>query len=140
MAFPKKQNNGAAQKAAPANQTAKNLVASSGSVILTNMSTNPMILNEGRHRIMIVPKELKSVDKEVFQELKKNDMIREWLDTGLLKCNYQADAQEDERKDISVSADDAPDELKNPVEKHEDGHSVSAEVTEQKAAGSITLD
>lgn len=144
MAFPakqKKQNNGAAaQKAAPANQTAKNLVAATGTVVLTNTTTNPMLLNEGVHKIMIYPKELKSVDKEVFQELKKNDMIKIWLDKGFLKCNYQADAQEEEKREISVTPDEAPEELKNAVEKHEDGRSISAEVTKQEAAGSITLD
>lgn len=142
MAFPaKKQNNGAAaKKAAPANQTAKNLVAATGTVVLTNTTTNPMLLNEGVHKIMIYPKELKSVDKEVFQALQKNDMIKIWLDKGLLRCNYQADAQEEEKREISVTPDEAPDELKNAVEKHEDGRSVSAEVTKQEAAGSITLD
>lgn len=142
MAFPaKKQNNGAAaQKAAPANQTAKKLVASTGTVILTNTTTNPMLLNEGKNKIMIYPKELKSVDKEVFQELQKNDMIKIWLDKGLLRCNYQVDAQADEDRTISVTPDEAPDELKNPVEKHEDGRTVSAEVTKHEAAGSITLD
>lgn len=142
MAFPaKKQNNGAAaQKAAPANQTAKKLVASTGTVILTNTTTNPMLLNEGKNKIMIYPKELKSVDKEVFQELQKNDMIKIWLDKGLLRCNYQVDAQADEDRTISVTPDEAPDELKNPVEKHEDGRTVSAEVTKKEAAGSITLD
>lgn len=141
MAFQKKQNNGAAaQKAAPTNQTAKNLSAASGTVVLTNTTTNPMLLNEGVHKIMIYPKELKSVDKEVFQELKKNDMIKIWLDKGFLKCNYQADAQEEEDRTISVTPDEAPAELTNPVEKHEDGRSVSAEVTKKEAAGSITLD
>lgn len=142
MAFPaKKQNNGAAaQKAAPANQTAKKLVASTGTVILTNTTTNPMLLNEGKNKIMIYPKELKSVDKEVFQELQKNDMIKIWLDKGLLRCNYQVDAQADEDRTISVTPDNAPAELTNPVEKHEDGRSVSAEVTKKEAAGSITLD
>lgn len=141
MAFQKKQNNGAAApKAAPANQTAKNLVAATGTVVLTNTTTNPMLLNEGVHKIMIYPKELKSVDKEVFQALQKNDMIKIWLDKGLIRCNYQADAQEAERKDISVTPDDAPAELTNPVEKHEDGRTVSAEVKKKEAAGSITLD
>lgn len=144
MAFPakqKKQNNGAAaQKAAPANQTAKNLVAATGTVILTNTTTNPMLLNEGKNKIMIYPKELKSVDKEVFQELQKNDMIKIWLDKGFLRCNYQVDAQEEENRKISVTPDEAPDELKNPVERHENGMTVSAVVKEQKADGSITLD
>lgn len=142
MAFPaKKQNNGAAaQKAAPANQTAKNIVAATGTVVLTNTTTNPMLLNEGVHKIMIYPKELKSVDKTVFQALQKNSMIKEWLDKGFLRCNYQADAQEEEKREISVTPDEAPDELKNAVEKHEDGRTVSAVVKEQKADGSITLD
>lgn len=145
MAF-KKQNNGADEQSAPANQKSGNITASTGKIILTNMSTNPMLLNEGRHRILIVPKELKSVDKSDFQELKKNGMIKEWLDRGLLKCNYQADQSEPERKDISVSADDAPEELKNAVEKEETSENgenvktVSAQVTKQVAAGSITLD
>lgn len=141
MAFQKKQNNGAAApKAAPANQTAKNLVAATGTVVLTNTTTNPMLLNEGAHKIMIYPKELKSVDKTVFQELQKNSMIKEWLDKGFLRCNYQADAQEEASREISVTPDNAPAELTNPVEKHEDGRSVSAEVTKKEAAGSITLD
>lgn len=142
MAFPaKKQNNGAAaQKAAPANQTAKNIVAATGTVVLTNTTTNPMLLNEGVHKIMIYPKELKPVDKTVFQALQKNSMIKEWLDKGFLRCNYQADAQEEEKREISVTPDEAPDELKNAVEKHEDGRTVSAVVKEQKVDGSITLD
>lgn len=67
-------------------------------------------------------------------------MIKIWLDKGLLRCNYQADAQEEASREISVTPDEAPDELKNPVEKHEDGRTVSAEVTKKEAAGSITLD
>lgn len=139
MAF-KKQNNGADEQSAPANQKSGNIIASTGKVTLINMSTNPMLLNEGAHKIMIYPKELKSVDKTVFQALQKNDMIKIWLDKGLLRCNYQADAQEEASREISVTPDNAPAELTNPVEKHEDGRSVSAEVTKKEAAGSITLD
>lgn len=146
MAFQKKQNNGADEQSAPTNQKSGNIIASSGKVTLINMSTNPILLNEGVHKIMLQPKVLKTVDKSVFEDLKKNDMIKIWLDKGLLKCNYQADKSEPERKDISVSADDAPDELKNAVEKvetNENGDNVktvSAQVTKQEAAGSITLD
>lgn len=139
MAF-KKQNNGADKQSAPTNQKSGNIIASTGKVTLTNMTTNPIILNEGVHRIMLAPKVLEVVDKSVFQELTKNGMVKEWLDKGLLRCNYQADESEPESKDISVSAEDAPTELKDAVEKHEDGRSVSAQVTKQEAAGSITLD
>lgn len=139
MAF-KKQNNGADEQSAPANQKSGNIIASTGKVTLTNMTTNPIILNEGVHRIMLQPKVLQVVDKSVFHELTKNGMVKEWLDKGLLRCNYQAEQSEPERKDISVSAEDAPETLTNAVEKHEDGRSVSAQVTKQEAAGSITLD
>ena len=141
MAFQKKQNNGAAaQKAAPTIQTAKILSAASGTVVLTNMTTIPILLNEGGHKIMIYPKELKSVDKGVFQELKNNDMIKIWLDKGFLKCNYQADGDDEEDRTISVIPDDEPADLTYPVEKDEDGRTVSAEVKKKEAAGSITLD
>lgn len=140
MAFQKKQNNGADEQSAPTNQKSGNIIASTGKVTLTNMTTNPIILNEGIHRIMLQPKVLQVVDKSVFQELTKNGMVKEWLDKGLLRCNYQAEQSEPERKDISVSAEDAPEALTNAVEKYEDGRSVSAQVTKQEAAGSITLD
>lgn len=139
MAFQKKET-GAANKAASEKTKSGNVTASSGTVILTNMSTNPILLREGANEVMIQPREMKTLNKDVYLALKKNGVISTWLDQGLLRCNYTADIEENVSADISVSAEDAPQELQESVEKTDGVTPVSAEVIEQKPAGNITLD
>ena len=60
-------------------------------------------------------------------------MVRRFFDKGILTSTLDAD---------EVSAHDAvlPEELKNPVERHEDGQNVKAEVKKFEKDGTVKID
>lgn len=107
----------------------------SSTCVLTNTSQNNICLMDGDKfkAITIAPREIKVVGRDELKELLKNKMVQRFFDKGILTHNMNAD---------DVSAHDAvvPEELKNPVERHEDGQNVKAEVKTYRKEGSVTLD
>ena len=117
----------------PKNKTEKTYSAST--CIITNTSMNSICLFNGDKfaTITVAPREIKTVERAKLKELLKNDMVRRFFDKGILTHNLDA---------ADVSAHDAvvPEELKNPVERHEDGQNVKAEVKTYRKEGTISLD
>lgn len=108
---------------------------SASTCIITNTSMNSICLFNGDKfaTITVAPREIKTVEREKLKELLKNEMVRRLFDKGILTHNLDAE---------DVSAHDAvvPEELKNPVERHEDGQNVKAEVKTYRKEGTISLD
>jgi len=107
----------------------------SSTCIITNASQNKICLMDGirSEQITVAPREIKTVDRDLLRKLLKNPMIQRFFDKGIL--THTLDAKE-------VSAHDAvvPEELKNPVERHENGQNVVAEVKKYEKEGSIKID
>lgn len=103
--------------------------------VLTNTSMNTICLFNGDKfsSITVEPREIKRVDRETLRNLLKNEMVKRFFDKGILTHNLDA---------ADVSAHDAivPEELKNPVERHEGGQNVKAEVKTYRKEGTISLD
>lgn len=103
--------------------------------VLTNTSMNTICLFNGDkfNSITVAPREIKRVDRETLRSLLKNEMVKRFFDKGILTHNLDA---------ADVSAHDAivPEELKNPVERHEGGQNVKAEVKTYRKEGTISLD
>lgn len=108
---------------------------SKSTCVLTNTSMNTICLSNGDkfHTITVEPREIKTVSRETLKSLMKNEMVRRFFDKGILTTNLDAE---------DVSAHDAvvPEELKNPVERHESGQNVKAEVKTYRKEGTISLD
>ena len=102
---------------------------------ITNTSMNTICLCNGNkfESITVAPREIKRVEREILRRLLKNEMVQRFFDKGVLTHNLDAG---------EVSAHDAvvPDELKNPVERHEGGQNVKAEVKTYRKEGTISLD
>lgn len=107
----------------------------SSTCVLTNTSQNKICLQNGENAptIEIAPREIKSVPRDALRELLKNEMVKRFFDKGILTSTLDAD---------SVSAHDAvvPENLKNPVERHEDGQNVKAEVKKFNADGTVKIE
>jgi len=107
----------------------------SSECVLTNTSQNTICLFNGEKEtsISLQPREIKSVSRELVRELLKNKMVRRFFDKGIVTSNIDAS---------EVSAHDAviPQELKNPVERHEDGNNVVAQVKRFEREGSVKID
>lgn len=103
--------------------------------VITNTSMNNICLFDGDkfQSITVRPREILTVEREALKRLLKNEMVQRFFDKGILTHNLEADG---------VSAHDAvaPEELKNPVERHEDGQNVKAEVKTYRKEGTISLD
>ena len=108
---------------------------SASTCVITNTSMNTICLCNGDKfkSITVEPREIKKVDRELLKSLLKNEMVKRFFDKGVLTHNLDA---------ADVSAHDAvvPEELKNPVERHEDGQNVKAEVKTYRKEGTISLD
>lgn len=112
---------------------AQNIQKASDYTVILNTSQNPILLqgeNEN-DKILIAPKEIKSVKRSLLKELLKNKIVRYWFDKGVLSTNKDAN---------EVAAHDAqvPLNLTQPVERH-DGANVSASVTKFEKQGNITI-
>lgn len=107
----------------------------SSTCVITNTSMNNICLMNGDkfEQITVAPREIKTVSRDTLRSLLKNPMVQRFFDKGIL--THTLDAQD-------VSAHDAvvPEELKNPVERHENGQNVVAEVKKYEKDGSIKLD
>lgn len=107
----------------------------SSTCIITNTSQNTICLYNGEtsRSITIAPREIKTVDRAQLKDLLGNEMVRRFFDKGILTSTLDAN---------DVSAHDAvlPEELKNPVERHEDGQNVKAEVKKFEKDGTVKID
>lgn len=131
------------KKAPPANKQStpkkpepkKNTGNFSANCVITNTSLNNICLFNGDkfETITVRPREILQVSKDKLRRLLKNKMVQRFFDKGILTHNLDA---------TEVSAHDAvaPEELKNPVERHEDGQNVKAEVKTYRKEGTISLD
>lgn len=107
----------------------------SSTCVLTNTSQNKICLQNGKDAptIEISPREIKTVSRAALRELLKNEIVRAFFDKGILTSTLDAG---------EVSAHDAvvPENLKNPVERHEGGQNVKAEVKKFDADGTVKIE
>lgn len=111
----------------------KNESAGSDYTIILNTSLNPILLqgeNE-KDKILIAPKEIKSISRNLLRELLKSKVVRYWFDKGILTTNQDAN-------ETSANEAEAPAHLSQPVERH-DGANISASVTKFEKQGSVTI-
>lgn len=111
----------------------KNELAGSDYTVILNTSLNPILLqgeNE-KDKILIAPKEIKSISRYLLRELLKSKVVRYWFDKGILTTNQDAN-------ETSANEAEAPAHLSQPVERH-DGANVSASVTKFEKQGSVTI-
>lgn len=125
------------EKAAPETVTPEpeqvNNVSGSDYTVILNTSLNPILLqgeNE-KDKILIAPKEIKSVSRYLLRELLKSKVVRYWFDKGILTTNQDAN-------ETSANEAEAPAHLSQPVERH-DGANISASVTKFEKQGSVTI-
>lgn len=104
-------------------------------VVLTNCTQNTICITTGTPGISITvaPREIKRVSRSDLRELMKQEMVRRYFDKGLLSSNLEADEQ-------STSEAVVPDDLKGPVERHEDGSTVTATVKKFEKQGTVSID
>lgn len=117
----------------PEPEPIKNELAGSDYTIILNTSLNPILLqgeNE-EDRILIAPKEIKSISRYLLRELLKSKVVRYWFDKGILTTNQDAN-------ETSANEAEAPAHLSQPVERH-DGANISASVTKFEKQGSVTI-
>ena len=111
----------------------KNELTGSDYTVILNTSLNPILLqgeNE-KDKILIAPKEIKSISRYLLRELLKSKVVRYWFDKGILTTNQDAN-------ETSANEAEAPAHLSQPVERH-DGANVSASVTKFEKQGSVTI-
>jgi hypothetical protein len=101
-------------------------------VVLTNTSQNRLSLVEGDVTINIEPREIKTVRRDDLRAVIRNRVIQNWFDKGILSSNIDA-------VDQSVHEAVAPDNLTNPVERHDDGMNISASVKKFEKAGTVDI-
>lgn len=127
------------EKAAPETVTPEpksepvNKVSGTDYTVILNTSLNPILLqgeNE-KDKILIAPKEIKSVSRYLLRELLKSKVVRYWFDKGILTTNQDAN-------ETSANEAEAPAHLSQPVERH-DGANISASVTKFEKQGSVTI-
>lgn len=110
--------------------------AFSSTATVMNKSQNKICLYANPEcQLEIAPREIKSVRKDLLNELLKNKMVRRFFDKGVLSHNL------DEGSKV-VSAHDAvaPEHLTQAVERHEGGNNVVAEVKKFEKDGSLNID
>ena len=101
-------------------------------VVLTNTSQNRLSLVEGDVTINIEPREIKTVRRDDLRTVMRNKVIQNWFDKGILSSNIDA-------VDQSVHEAVAPENLTNPVERHDDGMNISASVKKFEKAGTVDI-
>ena len=111
----------------------KNELTGSDYTVILNTSLNPILLqgeNE-KDKILIAPKEIKSISRYLLRELLKSKVVRYWFDKGILTTNQDAN-------ETSANEAEAPAHLSQPVERH-DGANISASVPKFEKQGSVTI-
>lgn len=113
----------------------KNTETFSTTCVITNTSNNTICLFNGDKfgTITVRPREIMQVDKDKLRKLLTNKMVQRFFDKGVLTHNMDA-------ADVSAHDAVAPEELKKPVERHEDGQNVKAEVKTYRKEGTVSLD
>mgnify|MGYP003309494725 CR=1 FL=1 len=106
----------------------------SSKVTVLNTSYNEILLNPGKAElsVRIAPKEIKTIDRDLYRELMKNQVIRNWFDKGILATKKDAD-------EVSVHEAKVPENLKNPVERTDSVSTVSASVTKFEKDGTVNI-
>lgn len=131
--LPSEMRGEAPETVTPEPEPIKNELAGSDYTVILNTSLNPILLqgeNE-KDKILIAPKEIKSVSRYLLRELLKSKVVRYWFDKGILTTNQDAN-------ETSANEAKAPAHLSQPVERH-DGANVSASVTKFEKQGSVTI-
>lgn len=131
--LPSEMRGEAPETVTPEPEPIKNELAGSDYTIILNTSQNPILLqgeNE-EDKILIAPKEIKSVNRRLLKELLKSKVVRYWFDKGILTTNQDAN-------ETSANEAEAPAHLSQPVERH-DGANISASVTKFEKQGSVTI-
>lgn len=131
--LPSEMRGEAPETVTPEPEPIKNELTGSDYTVILNTSLNPILLqgeNE-KDKILIAPKEIKSISRYLLRELLKSKVVRYWFDKGILTTNQDAN-------ETSVSEAEAPAHLSQPVERH-DGANVSASVTKFEKQGSVTI-
>ena len=113
----------------------KNTETFSTTCVITNTSNNTICLFNGDKfgTITVRPREIMQVDKDKLRKLLTNKMVQRFFDKGVLTHNMDA-------ADVSAHDAVAQEELKKPVERHEDGQNVKAEVKTYRKEGTVSLD
>lgn len=131
--LPSEMRGEAPETVTPEPEPIKNELTGSDYTVILNTSLNPILLqgeNE-EDKILIAPKEIKSISRYLLRELLKNKVVRYWFDKGILTTNQDAN-------ETSANEAEAPAHLSQPVERH-DGANVSASVTKFEKQGSVTI-
>lgn len=116
-----------------AKQAAKEAPVESFTTVIINTSQNPILLKGERkeQNILLAPREIKSIRKDLLRELLRNKVVRYWFDKGIITSN--ADANE-----TSANEAVAPEHLSQPIERH-NGADVKASVTKFQKEGSVSI-
>ena len=131
--LPSEMRGEAPETVTPEPEPIKNELAGSDYTIILNTSQNPILLqgeNE-KDKILIAPKEIKSISRNLLRELLKSKVVRYWFDKGIITTNQDAN-------ETSANEAEAPAHLSQPVERH-DGANISASVTKFEKQGSVTI-
>lgn len=131
--LPSEMRGEAPETVTPEPEPIKNELTGSDYTVILNTSLNPILLqgeNE-EDKILIAPKEIKSISRYLLRELLKNKVVRYWFDKGILTTNQDAN-------ETSANEAEAPAHLSQPVERH-DGANISASVTKFEKQGSVTI-
>lgn len=112
---------------------AKQEPVESFTTVIINTSQNPILLKGERkeQNILLAPREIKSIRKDLLRELLRNKVVRYWFDKGIITSN--ADANE-----TSANEAIAPEYLSQPIERH-NGADVKASVTKFQKEGSVSI-
>ena len=123
------------EKSKAVNKEPKKTEKYESTCILTNTSQNTICLNDGERipPITIAPREIKNVNRDQLRELLKNKMVRRFFDKGILTSTIDG-------KEVSAHDAVVPETLKNPVERHEDGQNVKAEVKKFEKDGTVNIE
>ena len=131
--LPSEMRGEAPETVTPEPEPIKNELTGSDYTVILNTSLNPILLqgeNEN-DKILIAPKEIKSISRYLLRELLKSKVVRYWFDKGILTTNQDAN-------ETSANEAEAPAHLSQPVERH-DGANISASVTKFEKQGSVTI-
>lgn len=101
--------------------------------VIINTSQNPILLKGERkeQNILLAPREIKSIRKDLLRELLRNKVVRYWFDKGIITSNEDAN-------ETSANEAVAPEYLSQPIERH-NGADVKASVTKFQKEGSVSI-
>lgn len=113
----------------------KKIALSGKTLELTNTTPHDIILQIDGAKCVVERGRTKAVPFEIFNKLKKTNLMQRWLGTGcLVEGRVFTDGQ-----NLSASVQEAPADLKGDVVKSDSGMRITANVTQQQSAGTITL-